>query len=214
MGAADIVPACPAAPWPLSPVFYDTLLASIRAVDLEFLRRVIKLDIAGAWRMSTAVSLALLAGIATSVFSLARGSAGCWSITRYRCGRFFGDSSPALVLLSGGQTLERRPGRQPAGGRGRALAIALSPVFEMQAGLTGVFLAGFPGHLCDAAAGYLGSFILVLLGMYGTVLSAIRQLDLLFIAVFAFGAGCGLPVFFSFAALALQRFRIRRPWRC
>ena len=44
--------------------------------------------------------------------------------------------------------------------------------------------------------GISGSFILVLLGMYATVLSAIKSLDLVFLAVFAFGAAAGLPLFF------------------
>ena len=40
--------------------------------------------------------------------------------------------------------------------------------------------------------GISGSFILVLLGMYATVLTAVKSLDILFLAVFAVGAAAGL----------------------
>ncbi len=52
---------------------YDQLLDSRREVDLEYLARLSRLDIAGAWQhINGGFLLALLLGIATSIFSLAQ----------------------------------------------------------------------------------------------------------------------------------------------
>ena len=73
MGAADIVPGVSGGTVAFITGIYDTLLGSIRAVDLEFLGKLLKLDIKGAWEhINGGFLLALVLGIATSIFSLAR----------------------------------------------------------------------------------------------------------------------------------------------
>ena len=54
--------------------------------------------------------------------------------------------------------------------------------------------------------GISGSFILVLLGMYGTVLAAVKSLDLVFLLVFAVGCGAGLLCFSRLLYWLLHRF--------
>ena len=49
MGAADIVPGVSGGTVAFITGIYDTLLGSIRAVDLEFLGKLLRLDIKGAW---------------------------------------------------------------------------------------------------------------------------------------------------------------------
>ncbi len=87
-----------------------------------------------------------------------------------------------------------------------ALVIALSPVVSFEAGMVGVFLSGFLAICAMILPGISGSFILVLLGMYGTVLMAVKSLDLLFIAVFAVGAAAGLMCFSRLLHWLLHRF--------
>ncbi len=209
MGAADIVPGVSGGTMAFITGIYDTLVDSIRAVDLEFARRVLRLDIAGAWRhVNGNFLLALLSGILTSVFTLARlisyllenHPVPLWAF-------FFGlILASALVLLrqvqgwSAGRVLCLLAGGAFAGG------IALSPVVGLDAGMMGVFLSGFVAICAMILPGISGSFILVLLGTYGTVLAAVKSLDLLFIAVFAFGAGCGLLCFSRILHYLLHRF--------
>ena len=50
MGAADIVPGVSGGTMAFITGIYDTLVDSIRAVDLEFLSRLLQRDIAGAWQ--------------------------------------------------------------------------------------------------------------------------------------------------------------------
>ncbi|MGI9294852.1 MAG: DUF368 domain-containing protein, partial [Pseudomonadales bacterium] len=54
--------------------------------------------------------------------------------------------------------------------------------------------------------GISGSFILLLLGMYGNVLQALHQFDLGFIAIFATGCGVGLLSFSHVLGFLLSRF--------
>jgi putative membrane protein len=72
--------------------------------------------------------------------------------------------------------------------------------------MAGVFLAGFLAICAMILPGISGSFILVLLGMYGTVLAAVKSLEVVFILVFALGAGTGLLCFSRLLHWLLQRF--------
>ena len=76
----------------------------------------------------------------------------------------------------------------------------------MEVGLAGIFLSGFLAICAMILPGISGSFILVLLGMYGTVLAAVKSLDLMFLAVFAVGAGTGLLCFSRLLYWLLHRF--------
>ncbi|MDX1732872.1 MAG: DUF368 domain-containing protein [Halioglobus sp.] len=209
MGAADIVPGVSGGTMAFITGIYDTLLASIRAVDMEFLRRVLRLDIAGAWEhVNGGFLLALVLGIATSIFSLARGIS--WLLEHHPVplwAFFFGlILASALVLLEQVERWNLRRVLSLAVGIAVALFIALSPVLDLQVGYGGVFFAGFLAICAMILPGISGSFILVLLGMYATVLVAIKSLDLLFILVFVVGAASGLMCFSRLLYWLLQRF--------
>ena len=77
---------------------------------------------------------------------------------------------------------------------------------SLEIGLAGVFLSGFLAICAMILPGISGSFILVLLGMYGTVLTAVKSLDLLFILVFALGAAAGLMSFSRLLHWLLHHF--------
>ena len=73
-------------------------------------------------------------------------------------------------------------------------------------GYLGVFLAGFIAICAMILPGISGSFILVLLGMYTSVLAALKSFELAFLSVFALGAVCGLFAFSRFLQWLLRRF--------
>jgi putative membrane protein len=91
-------------------------------------------------------------------------------------------------------------------GAGSAGMIAFLPVAQLDFGLAGVFLSGFLAICAMILPGISGSFILVLLGMYGTVLSAVKALDVVFLLVFLLGAGSGLLCFSRLLHWLLHRF--------
>ena len=209
MGAADIVPGVSGGTVAFITGIYDQLLDSLRAVDLAFLAKLSRLDITGAWQhINGRFLLALLLGIATSIFSLAQ--LVSWVLEHHPVplwAFFFGlilasaavllrevdnwSAPKVLCLLSAGAV---------------AVCIALSPVMSLEMGLAGVFLAGFLAVCAMILPGISGSFILVLLGMYSTTLMALKSLDLVFILVFVVGAGCGLLCFSRVLHWLLRRF--------
>lgn len=209
MGAADIVPGVSGGTVAFITGIYDTLVDSIRAVDLEFLKRLLRRDLAGAWQhVNGGFLLALLAGIATSIFTLAQ--LVSWLLENHPVplwAFFFGlILASAIVLLR--QVEQWRATRVLCllVGVGVALAISLSPTMSLDGGYGAVFFAAFLAICAMILPGISGSFILVLLGMYGTVLAAIKSLDLLFILVFAIGAGAGLLCFSRLLHWLLHHF--------
>lgn len=209
MGAADIVPGVSGGTIAFITGIYDTLLSSIRAVDLDFLYKVFRLDVRGAWEhINGGFLLALLLGIATSIFSLAQLISWVLEHHPLRLWAFFFGLilASALVLL---RQVERWNGARLSSllaGIAIALFIALSPVVSMDFGLAGVFLSGFLAICAMILPGISGSFILVLLGMYGTVLVAVKSLDVAFLAIFALGAAAGLLCFSRLLHWLLHRF--------
>ena len=209
MGAADIVPGVSGGTVAFITGIYDTLLTSIRAFDIAFLQRVLKLDVRGAWEhVNGGFLLALLLGIATSIFSLARMISWLletWPVPLWAF--FFGlILASALVLLREVEQWNAARLLCLLAGAATAVFIALSPTASLQLGLAGVFLSGFLAICAMILPGISGSFILVLLGMYGTVLAALKSLDLVFILVFAVGAGAGLLCFSRLLHWLLHRF--------
>jgi putative membrane protein len=209
MGAADIVPGVSGGTVAFITGIYDTLVDSIRAVDLEFVRKVLRFDISGAWRhINGSFLLALVLGIFTSVLTLARVLS--WLLDTHPVplwALFFG-----LILASAMVLLRQVERWSPvrlfcliAGAAGAGL-IAVSPVVQLDAGLAGIFLAGFLAICAMILPGISGSFILVLLGMYGTVLGAVKGLDLAVLAVLALGAVCGLLCFSRILHYLLHHF--------
>lgn len=209
MGAADIVPGVSGGTMAFITGIYDELLASIRAVDLVFVRKALRLDIAGAWRHVNGRFLsALLLGIATSIFSLARLIS--WVLEHHPVplwAFFFGlILASALVLLREVRRWTLLRTASLLSGAAIALYVALSPGVDLQVGYVGVFLSGFIAICAMILPGISGSFILVLLGMYSTVLSALKGFDIVFILVFALGAVSGLLCFSRLLHWLLHRF--------
>jgi putative membrane protein len=209
MGAADLIPGVSGGTIAFITGIYDNLLDSLRSVDLEFLRRVLRLDIAGAWRhVNGNFLLVLLLGIATSVFSLAR--LVSWLLEAHPVllwAFFFGlILASALVLLREVEAWTTARVLSLLAGTAIALYIGLSPVVALDAGLFGVFFAGFIAICAMILPGISGSFVLVLMGMYAPALQAIKTLDLPFIIVFVCGAASGLIVFSHLLHWLLQRY--------
>lgn len=209
MGAADIVPGVSGGTIAFITGIYPTLLNSLTSFDITAVKLVLRGDIAGAWQhVNGGFLLALLLGIATSLASLARLIS--WLLHTYPeplWGFFFGlILASALLLLS-----HIGPWRWPQViavvlGLGIALTIALMPGGNFVEGNAGIFLAGFFAICAMILPGISGSFILVLLGMYSSVLAALKGLEFGFLLLFALGAGCGLICFSHFLQWLLKHY--------
>jgi len=210
MGAADIVPGVSGGTIAFITGIYPRLLHCLGSADLTALRLLFAGDLRAAWQRVDGNFLALLAaGIITSILTLARLLS--WCLQHYPeplWSAFFGlIAASALVLLR--QVPRWDAWRLVAFALGAALAVAvaLAPRVGFLPGYAGVFAAGFLAICAMILPGISGSFILLLLGMYSSVLAAVTGLDLGFIAVFGSGAVLGLLSISRLLDFLLQRYQ-------
>ncbi|WP_120995605.1 DUF368 domain-containing protein [Stutzerimonas urumqiensis] len=209
MGAADVVPGVSGGTVAFITGIYDELLRSIAAIPVAA-TQLLRGRVAQAWNTANANFLLILfAGILTSVFSLAKlisylleaHPIPVWSF-------FFG-----LILVS--VHLIRRdvshwgPSRLVAFVAGVAIAYWVTVAAPMQwsDSAWSLFLAGAIAICAMILPGISGSFILVLLGLYPTVLAAVKGLDLAVLVVFASGCLVGILSFARLLGWLLQRWR-------
>lgn len=209
MGAADVVPGVSGGTIAFISGIYDELLRSIARVP-EATLSLLRGRIRDAWQMANATFLlVLLCGIMTSILSFARlitylmaqHPIPLWSF-------FFG-----LILVST-YVVGREIGRWNwtrvlSFVLGLAFAYWITVAAPMQWGsdLPALFLAGAIAICAMILPGISGSFILLLLGLYSVVLGAVKELDLLVLAVFASGCLVGILSFARLLSWLLSRWR-------
>lgn len=198
MGAADVVPGVSGGTIAFISGIYVELLDSIRAVNLYALRLLFTQGPVQFWRnINGTFLLVLFAGILCSIFSLAR--IVSFSLEEHPLlvwSFFFGLIVASIVYVWRQQTHWRWP-QWLALGAGTLLAVAasLSPPLQIGATQPAVFFAGMLAICAMILPGISGSFILLLLGLYPTIIDAVNRLDLAVLLVFAVGAGIGLLSF-------------------
>lgn len=209
MGAADVVPGVSGGTIAFISGIYDELLraiASIPEAGLLLLRGRLR----DAWGMADAgFLLVLLAGILTSVLTLARlithllaqHPIPLWSF-------FFG-----LILVSAylvGRDIHRwNWSRALAFLCGGAFAYWITVASPVQWGSDplSLFCAGAIAICAMILPGISGSFILLLLGLYPVVLGAVKGLEFGVLAVFAAGCLVGILSFARLLSWLLARWR-------
>ncbi|MCP3907450.1 MAG: DUF368 domain-containing protein [Oceanicoccus sp.] len=209
MGAADVVPGVSGGTVAFITGIYEELLDSIQSVNLKALNLLLKEGPMAAWRhINGNFLLVLMLGVLTSIASLARGISYLldnhpllvWSF-------FFG-----LILASSIHMIKQIKVWQLT----TVIAIIVGAVTaywigelkpsELSPDLLIFFGAGAIAICAMILPGISGSFILVLMGMYGHVLTAIKDLQLVTIAAFAAGCGVGLLSFSRLLSWLFKRF--------
>ena len=209
MGAADVVPGVSGGTVAFITGIYDELLGALSRIP-EAALLLVQGQIKNAWQLANVnFLLTLFAGILLSVFSLARlitwlletQPIALWSF-------FFG-----LILVSCylvGRDIQRwHLSRWLAFAMGAGFAwwiTVASPIAWGHDPLS-LFLAGAIAICAMILPGISGSFILVLMGLYPTILLAVKQLQFSVLLVFAGGCLFGLLAFARILQAALQRFR-------
>ncbi|WPC04024.1 DUF368 domain-containing protein [Pseudomonas benzenivorans] len=209
MGAADVVPGVSGGTVAFISGIYDELLRSIASVPAA-VGLLLRGRIAAAWQAANGTFLlVLLAGILTSVVSLARVISyllveqpiPVWSF-------FFG-----LILVSShivAREIQRwnwSRGLSFVLGAAFAYWITVAAPMQWDTDPLSVVLAGAIAICAMILPGVSGSFILVLLGLYPFVLGAVKSLDIGVLALFASGCLVGLVSFASLLRWLLVRWR-------
>lgn len=209
MGAADVVPGVSGGTVAFITGIYDELLHSINSVDAEAFRLLMKFRIADLWKKVNGNFLVvLLSGIATSLLSLAKlmvyllahHPIAIWSF-------FFG-----LILISA--PLVMREVKQWNLGSvatfvlGVAIAYAITVLSPTQSpdALWFVFFSGALAICAMILPGISGAFILLLIGKYQFMMSALLELNIPVIIVFVAGCVVGLLGFSRFLTWILDNY--------
>ncbi len=209
MGAADVVPGVSGGTVAFITNIYDELIESIKSCNLTALSLLFRQGPVACWEhINGAFLLTLFLGIASSVLSLAKLiSYGLEHYPAFISAFFFG-----LILASAWFVF-----RQIEGRRGQlvwliagvifALAIAELNPGEMNVSPLSVFLSGALAICAMILPGISGSFILLLLGMYEPVISAIKNLEIVTVLFFALGCAAGLLSFVRLLSWLLHQHR-------
>ncbi|MFC4728748.1 DUF368 domain-containing protein [Coralloluteibacterium thermophilus] len=209
MGAVDVVPGVSGGTMALIIGIYDRLLGAFAQAP-RALAAAARGRLREAWAACDAGFLALvLAGILTSVFTLARLIGWLMEAHPVPLWSFFLGLVAVSVHLVGREVGAWRAGTVVAFLAGFALAawIALAVPLQLPASPLVLFLGGAIAICAMILPGISGSFILVLLGLYPAVLLAVRTLDIPILAVFAAGCALGLLSFARLLSWLLSAWR-------
>ncbi len=198
MGAADVVPGVSGGTIAFITGIYEELLGSIAKIDIEALKLLSKFQIKAFWeRINGTFLLVLVSGILLSIFSLARlitflleaHPIPIWSF-------FFG-----LILISCFlviKEIKEWSWKVVLGflvGTAVAFYITIASPTQTSNELWFVFISGAIAICAMILPGISGSFILLLLGKYAYIFSAIKEMNIAVIIVFGIGCITGILTF-------------------
>ena len=209
MGAADVVPGVSGGTMALVLGIYEELLRAIKSIDMHFFRLLARFQFKPALRaIPLAFLVPLLGGILCAIFTLAKMLS--WLLVNHPVGiwSFFFGLILASALLVGHRIDVWQWGAIGGLVGSMVAAYILVGIVPMSTPNAPAFL-----FLCGAIAicamilpGISGSFILVLLGKYQTILEAVHRLDVTTLLIFGTGAAAGLMLFVRLLNWLLDRY--------
>ncbi|MFP5310713.1 MAG: DUF368 domain-containing protein [Actinomycetes bacterium] len=213
MGSADLVPGVSGGTVALVLGIYERLVASIRqgAKAMSLLARGRIGDTVGALRhVEWVFLLSLLAGIATAVVTLASGLEHLLETQPVPLSAAFLGLVAGSCVVALDELEERTPrlwAVMLAGALVTFVVLGLRSGRVTDPGPAVVFASGALAICAMILPGISGSFILLMIGMYQTVLGSISDRDLGIIVVFGAGAVIGLAAFSTLLTWMLVRAR-------
>ena len=209
MGAADVVPGVSGGTIAYITGIYDQLLSAIKAFSAAFFRDFFT----GQWkrafgRVPWGFLLPLAAGIVTSIASLAKLT--LWLLKTHPVelwSFFFGLIAASILLMMRGQRFHAGHWILLALGAAAAWTVTgAGAISGMPHTLPYIFGAGFIALCAMILPGISGSFILVVLGQYQYLLSAVVKFRVDVLAVFMAGGLIGLMTFSRVLSACFRKF--------
>ena len=199
MGAADLVPGVSGGTIALITGIYARLIAAIASLGPDALLLILRGRVAETWKsIDGNFLLTLGAGIATAVIGLA--SLLDWLLQHYPLPLWAGFSglvlASSLSLIS--ENYRQWSSREWALlviGVGVAVFVGVTQAVQLPITPWGVFLGGSVAICAMILPGISGSFLLLLMGMYQPIISAVVNLELETLVLFAMGCAVGLILF-------------------
>jgi putative membrane protein len=209
MGAADVVPGVSGGTIAFITGIYEELVFSIKSINLQAIKLFFSGKFTEFWKhVNGTFLLSVLMGIGISVFSLAK-------LLEYLLNQFpilvwsffFGLIIASAIYVA--RTIKKwNAGTVIAGIAGIIIAYFITVISPAEANTTWwfIFLSGSIAICAMILPGISGSFILVLLGMYKFILSAVGNLELAIILTFLAGAVVGIIAFSNILSWFLKYF--------
>lgn len=212
MGSADVIPGVSGGTIAFITGIYDELIDSLKSIDLVAIQLLFKLKIADAWkRVNGTFLLAILAGIVTSLLSLAKLMTYLLREYPIQTWSFF----MGLILVSS-MLIFRDIKKWNVGiiisaiaGMVIAYTITILSPAETPTSLPFIFFCGSLAICAMILPGISGAFILLLIGKYEYMITALTSFNLLVIVVFAMGCVVGLTLFSKFLGWILHHYRFQ-----
>ena len=207
MGAADVVPGVSGGTIAFITGIYEELITSIRSIDLEALRLLLKLKFGPFWKkINGNFLLAIFGGVLISVFSLARLLK--WLLANHPVliwAFFFGlILASALVVIRKIRSWNAVRLTGLVSGTIMMFFVTRFTPAQTTDAYWYIFITGAIAICAMVLPGISGAFILLILGKYQFILSAVSDLDIIVLLVFGLGIITGL---LSFANLLSWLFR-------
>lgn len=210
MGASDVVPGVSGGTMAFILGIYEELINSLRTLgEPRFIKAVFSLRIRDALEMANwKFLLSLGAGIGLAILTLAHSLE--WLLVNHPVflwSFFFGLvlASVFVVAQRVGEWTLQRALALVAGAVGAFMLVGLVPVQTPETWWF-LFLSGALAICAMILPGVSGAFILLLLGKYQFVLSAVTQRDILSLALVAAGAAIGLVTFAQILGRLFERY--------
>jgi putative membrane protein len=209
MGAADVVPGVSGGTIAFITGIYEELINSIKSVNLNALKLFFSGRFASFWKAVNGKFLvSVLLGIGISIFSLAKGLEYLLHHYPILVWAFFFGLIVASAIYVARSIKKWNTGTVIAGIAGIVTAYFITVISPAEANTTlwFIFVSGSIAICAMILPGISGSFILVLLGMYKFILSAVGDLNIPVILVFMAGAAIGIIAFSNLLSWLLRKF--------
>ena len=209
MGAADVVPGVSGGTIAFITGIYARLLNAIKSINLDALTLLKREGLKATWQYIDGTFLVtLFAGLLTSAASLAKLITYLLEHHKLLVWSFFFGLIIASFIYVAKQVKSWDAKTIISCFFGALFAFAVTSLSPAEANPQWwfYFLAGAIAICAMILPGISGSFILLLLGMYGHVLTAVTEKQFSLIALFLVGCVVGLMVFSRFLSWLLSRF--------
>ena len=210
MGAADVIPGVSGGTIALVTGIYDELVETIASVD----RRLVSALVRGRLievlqRVNAPFLVPLLGGVGLAIFSLAKFITSLLATHPQPVWGFFTGLILASTLVVARQVTGWRMVQWGLTALGAVIGYAITMLVPVETGVEGYkfALAGMVAICAMILPGISGSFLLVVMGKYQQVLTAVHEFDWAILALFGVGAVIGLLGFSRLLKHLLSRFR-------
>lgn len=209
MGAADVVPGVSGGTIAFMTGIYEELVGSINSIDSTAVRLLFTGKIGQFWKhINGNFLLSVGIGILISVFSLAQLMQYLLSNHPIQTWAFFFGLivASSIFILKGIEGWKVRDMLILAAGIVLGVVVCTLSPTKTPDGLWFIFLSGAIAICAMILPGISGSFILLVLGKYEYIMSAIVDMNIPVLAVFACGAAVGIIAFSKFLHWLLSRY--------